>query len=66
MVLMKFFGSDENINVNYTYHPEFKEWCWQSVDNIVANAISFKKEVYKIVTKEFSSIIETKIKSDRL
>ena len=61
--LMKFLGSDEDINVNYTDHPEFKEWCWQSIDDIVANAISFKKEVYKIVTKEFSSIIETATKS---
>jgi len=66
--LMKFLGSDENINVNYTDHPEFKEWRWQSIDNIVANAISFKKEVYKIVIKEFSSIIETATatKSNRL
>ena len=44
---MKFCGKDKDININYTDHPEFKEWRWQNVDDLVASAIPFKKEVYK-------------------
>lgn len=56
--LMKFCGKDKDININYTDHPEFKEWRWQNVDDLVASAIPFKKEVYKKVIEEFSSIIK--------
>ncbi|MGL9718202.1 MAG: RNA pyrophosphohydrolase [Wolbachia sp.] len=59
--LMKFYGEDKDININYTDHPEFKEWCWQSVDDLVASAIPFKKEVYKTVIEEFSSQIKASI-----
>ncbi|MGL9717424.1 MAG: RNA pyrophosphohydrolase [Wolbachia sp.] len=59
--LMKFYGEDKDININYTDHPEFKEWCWQSVDDLIASAIPFKKEVYKTVIEEFSSQIKTSI-----
>ncbi|MDN5247762.1 MAG: RNA pyrophosphohydrolase [Wolbachia endosymbiont of Tyrophagus putrescentiae] len=56
--LMKFLGDDQDININYSDHPEFKEWCWQSVNNIIANAIPFKKAVYEAVIDEFYPIIE--------
>lgn len=56
--LAKFLGNDQDININYTDHPEFKEWCWQNTESLVINAISFKKEVYKIVIEEFSPIIK--------
>ncbi|KLT22819.1 (di)nucleoside polyphosphate hydrolase [Wolbachia endosymbiont of Armadillidium vulgare str. wVulC] len=59
--LMKFYGEDKDININYTDHPEFKEWRWQNVDDLVASAIPFKKEVYKTVIEEFSSIIKGSI-----
>ncbi|MDD9331769.1 MAG: RNA pyrophosphohydrolase [Wolbachia sp.] len=59
--LMKFFGEDQDININYTNHPEFKEWRWQSIDNLAASAIPFKKEVYKIVIEEFSSTVKAAI-----
>ncbi|NUX01208.1 RNA pyrophosphohydrolase [Wolbachia endosymbiont of Madathamugadia hiepei] len=59
--LMKFHGEDKDININYTDHPEFKEWRWQSIDGLVANTISFKKEVYETVIEEFSSQIKASI-----
>lgn len=59
--LMKFHGKDKDININYTDHPEFKEWRWQSVDSLVDSVISFKKEIYKTVIEEFSSIIKASI-----
>lgn len=59
--LMKFCGEDKDINIHYTDHPEFKEWQWQSVDNLVEVAISFKKQVYRRVIEEFSSTIKAAI-----
>ncbi|WP_250295091.1 RNA pyrophosphohydrolase [Wolbachia endosymbiont of Oedothorax gibbosus] len=59
--LMKFCGEDKDININYTNHPEFKEWRWQDVDGLVASAISFKKQVYRTVIEEFSSTIKASI-----
>nr|WP_246168494.1 RNA pyrophosphohydrolase [Wolbachia endosymbiont of Ctenocephalides felis wCfeT] len=59
--LMKFSGNDEDININYTNHPEFKEWRWQSIDKLVDSAISFKQTVYKKVVEEFSFIIKASI-----
>ncbi|QKX01817.1 RNA pyrophosphohydrolase [Wolbachia endosymbiont of Cruorifilaria tuberocauda] len=59
--LMKFYGEDRDININHTNHSEFKDWCWQSVDNLVSNTIFFKKEVYKTVIEEFSFQIKTTI-----
>ncbi|MDM8335239.1 RNA pyrophosphohydrolase [Wolbachia pipientis] len=59
--LMKFYGEDKDIDINYTDYPEFKEWCWQSVDGLVANVIPFKKEVYKTVVEQLSSQIKASI-----
>ncbi|MGL9688913.1 MAG: RNA pyrophosphohydrolase [Wolbachia sp.] len=59
--LMRFCGENQDININYTDHPEFKEWRWQNIDGLVANAISFKKKVYKTVIEEFSSQIKASI-----
>ncbi|WP_025264078.1 RNA pyrophosphohydrolase [Wolbachia endosymbiont of Onchocerca volvulus] len=59
--LMKFYGEDKDININYTDHSEFKEWYWQNVDDLVANVIPFKKEVYKTVIEEFSFQIKIPI-----
>ncbi|WP_410543578.1 RNA pyrophosphohydrolase [Wolbachia endosymbiont of Dipetalonema caudispina] len=59
--LMKFCGEDKDININYTDHSEFKEWCWQNIDNLISNVIPFKKEIYKTLIKEFSSKIKTLI-----
>ncbi|WCR53235.1 MAG: RNA pyrophosphohydrolase [Wolbachia endosymbiont of Ctenocephalides orientis wCori] len=59
--LMKFYGEDTDINIHYTDHPEFKEWRWQSINNLVESAISFKKQVYKAVIEEFSFAIKAAI-----
>ncbi|QOD38362.1 RNA pyrophosphohydrolase [Candidatus Wolbachia massiliensis] len=59
--LMKFDGENKDININYTDHPEFKEWRWQNVDNLVTSAIPFKQKVYKMVIEEFSSKIKASV-----
>lgn len=52
-VLMRFTGTDDQINIA-TEHPEFSEWCWLPADQLVANIVPFKREVYEQVLAEFN------------
>ncbi|KAJ7974810.1 Nudix hydrolase [Quillaja saponaria] len=53
--LVKFNGSDEEINLlgDGTEKPEFGDWSWMSADQIVEQAVDFKKPVYEQVMKAF-------------
>ncbi|MEM7318945.1 MAG: RNA pyrophosphohydrolase [Pseudomonadota bacterium] len=50
--LMRFLGSDEQINIDTT-HPEFARWQWLSPDHLVNNIVAFKKDVYIQVLDAF-------------
>lgn len=50
---LQFHGSDDQINIE-TDHPEFSEWCWLPADQLVANIVPFKREVYETVVKELA------------
>jgi putative (di)nucleoside polyphosphate hydrolase len=50
--LMRFHGSDDQIQIETT-HPEFSAWKWMHKDDIVANIVPFKREVYAQVLAEF-------------
>ena len=54
--LMRFLGSDNEININ-TSKPEFLEWKWIDLDMITEVVVDFKLEVYKTLQKEVKSII---------
>ena len=54
--LMRFLGSDNEININ-TNKPEFLEWKWIDLDMITEVVVDFKFEVYKTLQKEVKSII---------
>ncbi len=47
---MRLLGDDESINIE-TEHPEFSEWCWLP-DQLVANIVPFKRDVYTKVVQE--------------
>jgi len=51
--LMKFHGSDTDINID-TEIPEFSEWRWTPADQLVANIVPFKRDVYSSVLQEFA------------
>ena len=55
-VLMRLTGTDDQINIA-TEHPEFSEWCWLPADQLVANIVPFKREVYEQVLAEFNGRI---------
>ena len=48
--LMRFLGSDNEININ-TNKPEFLEWKWIDLDMITEVVVDFKLEVYKTLKK---------------
>jgi putative (di)nucleoside polyphosphate hydrolase len=51
--LFRFHGSDDQINIE-TAHPEFSRWMWMPKDQLVANIVPFKREVYDKVLTEFA------------
>jgi putative (di)nucleoside polyphosphate hydrolase len=51
--LMRFNGTDDQINIE-TEIPEFSEWRWLPSDQLVANIVPFKKDVYATVVASFA------------
>ena len=52
-------GDEQNINMSTTKSPEFDGWRWVSFWYPVRQVISFKKEVYRKVMKEFAAVLFT-------
>ncbi|KAJ57420.1 RNA pyrophosphohydrolase [Actibacterium mucosum KCTC 23349] len=50
---MRFLGTDDQINIA-TEHPEFSEWAWLAPDQLVANIVPFKRDVYAQVVGELA------------
>ncbi|MEQ9694459.1 RNA pyrophosphohydrolase [Shimia sp. SDUM112013] len=46
--LLRFNGEDRDVNIE-TDHPEFSEWRWLPVEDLVENIVPFKREVYQKV-----------------
>jgi putative (di)nucleoside polyphosphate hydrolase len=44
-VLMRFRGSDDQVKIE-TAHPEFSAWRWLSPDEVLAQIVPFKRDVY--------------------
>ena len=53
--IFKFTGEEKDINVE-TQNPEFSEWKWMNFNNLVKNAVPFKRIVYQKILNEFSEI----------
>jgi putative (di)nucleoside polyphosphate hydrolase len=44
--LCRFIGEENEINIQTT-EPEFQEWAWHDQKFILANIVSFKREIYE-------------------
>lgn len=55
-VLMRFQGTDAQVNIA-TAEPEFSEWRWLPVDQLVDNIVPFKRDVYAQVLQAFSAYL---------
>jgi putative (di)nucleoside polyphosphate hydrolase len=51
--VMRFHGTDADINVA-TEHPEFSAWKWVSIQQLPDLIVSFKRQLYLDVVREFS------------
>ena len=54
--LMRYFGSDEEINIK-TKKPEFLEWKWIDLNMITDVVVDFKLHVYKELKEKIQKII---------
>lgn len=52
---MRFLGHDDQIDIA-TEHPEFSEWVWLPPDQLVANIVPFKRDVYAAVVAEIGAV----------
>lgn len=55
-VLLRFSGSDDQINIVQD-HQEFSEWVWMAPEELLANIVPFKREVYAAVLEQFGGKI---------
>lgn len=51
--LLSLTCNESDINFNVTGHPEFDDWRWVSYWYPVRNVVSFKRDVYRRIMKEF-------------
>ena len=54
--VMRFIGNDSEININ-TKKPEFLDWKWIDLEDLPKIAVNFKLDVYKILKKEVTKIL---------
>ncbi|HAW93898.1 TPA: RNA pyrophosphohydrolase [Candidatus Azambacteria bacterium] len=53
--LLRLTCREEDVNLAVTTHPEFDNWRWVSYWYPVRQVVSFKRDVYRRVMKEFAS-----------
>ena len=54
--LMRFLGNDSEINLK-TKKPEFLDWKWVEIDQLIDVVVDFKRDVYKKVTSEIKKVV---------
>ena len=52
--LFRFHGKDEEIDIA-TAHPEFSDWKWMPKDEVIAQIVPFKRDVYTQVFAELGA-----------
>jgi putative (di)nucleoside polyphosphate hydrolase len=55
--LLKLKCKDSDVHLLETEHPEFDDWRWVSYWYPIRNVVSFKRDVYRRVMKEFSNTV---------
>ena len=54
--IMRFVGNEKEINVK-TKNPEFKDWKWIDINQLLDVVVRFKFEVYKSIVKELNILL---------
>jgi putative (di)nucleoside polyphosphate hydrolase len=58
---LKFIGSDEEIDISAHEKPEFLEWRWMEIYDLLDYIVPFKQQLYKNIIFEFNEL-QKKIK----
>jgi len=53
--LLRLISKESSVDLLHSDHPEFDDWRWVSYWYPVRQVVSFKRDVYRKVMKEFSS-----------
>lgn len=53
--LLRFLGSDEDINLKSTNHSEFDSWRWMTYSNLIRLSVHFKRSLYSDVFAAFKT-----------
>ncbi len=56
--LLRFTGDDSAIDIAGSETPEFADWRWMRLDDLVRGVVAFKRPVYERVAGEFRAAIE--------
>ena len=57
--LLQLTCPDQEVDLLHSGHPEFDDWRWVSYWYPVRNVVSFKRDVYRKVMKEFLTVVMT-------
>lgn len=52
--LLNFVGDEGQIDINIGSRPEFKDWRWQSQEELLENVVDFKKNLYENIFTSFA------------
>ena len=54
--IMRFVGNEKEINVK-TKTPEFKDWKWVDINQLLNVVVRFKFDIYKSIVKELNILL---------
>lgn len=57
-VALEYLGTDADINLRAYDHPEFGQWKWVDIHEVINLVVPFKRDMYKQVIEEFLDIAE--------
>lgn len=57
-IILRFTGEDGEIDLNGTDDPEFDAWRWAPVNELPQTIVSFKRQVYLDLLREFPHLAE--------
>lgn len=55
--LLSLTCNESDVDLRGTGHPEFDDWRWVSYWYPIRNVVSFKRDVYRRIMKEFVSVV---------
>lgn len=55
-IALEYKGKDGDIDLEAHSHPEFSQWKWVEIADLLDYVVPFKRDVYKRVMKEFTPL----------